>query len=902
VLTALVAGFVSARIGLAARQTAPAPLTPKASPAVQKLLDEAAKLAPKDQAAVLLRAIDIAHVAHDLAGEAKALTALGYDYVNLSQLDRALDIFKRVLPLRIAGGDDLGHAESLYSLGYVSETLARPAQALDYISQALPFYRKVQDRVGEANSLKGLGVLYRELAQYSRALESYKQSLSIWRELGKDSEQASTLLGMGSVYYSLAQFENALECFEAALPIEHRSGNRIEEAGTLCGMGLVYEKLLRYSDALIWYQKALPVSREAKYPLFEANILNDMGAVYRHLAQPLKALELYDRCLPIYQRLGNLSGEAGAWGNIGLIRRDLRQYAAALDAQNKAIPMARVVKDRAFEANAFDEAASLLRLMGKGQLAIAFGKKAMRLNQAIRSGSSRLGSGDSRSLAEKFATSCRNLAAWLAEEGRAPEAVSAISAMQEDAGAANQLPRTNLEQDWMSGYDRQVSQVAGLEQTIAETKSQINLGLARSDKLKQLESECAQAESAALHHLLGLVSQSDPLSRSANRIAETRTSKELLATLAALPSGAAAVYEIANGDDLHLIVARSTGLTVKNVRAEDCDKDVERYVRVLQRPDLDPNKLGGKLYDVLIRPIESLLDPHGVTMWCLTGSLRTVPIAALWDGTQYAFEKFPSCEFSPAFAKELAGQPSRNAGAIVAGVTRAASLPDPVTGTSVDCAALPGVDEEVRGVSAALGVTPMFDGDFTAGLTLLALKRKPGIVHLASHFVYVPGNDRRSFLLTGGNGAWSVEKIKDLPDDTLRGVDLVTLSACATAEGKSAAGDEKESFANWMLRKGAGAVLSTLWAVNDLSTSVLMAEFYRLRVAHSDWTKVQTLSAVQADAVEGKLKGTTRVATRRSEFVGHGKQSVDAPPWPKDRPAFSHPYYWAPFVLTGNWK
>lgn len=67
-------------------------------------------------------------------------------------------------------------------------------------------------------------------------------------------------------------------------------------------------------------------------------------------------------------------------------------------------------------------------------------------------------------------------------------------------------------------------------------------------------------------------------------------------------------------------------------------------------------------------------------------------------------------------------------------------------------------------------------------------------------------------------------------------------------------------------------MIATLWAVADESTGRLMAEFYRLRQAGSGMPKGEALRQAQLSL----LKGTAS--------------------------PFSHPYFWAPFILIGNWK
>ena len=101
------------------------------------------------------------------------------------------------------------------------------------------------------------------------------------------------------------------------------------------------------------------------------------------------------------------------------------------------------------------------------------------------------------------------------------------------------------------------------------------------------------------------------------------------------------------------------------------------------------------------------------------------------------------------------------------------------------------------------------------------------------------------------------------------GVDLLTLSACDTAIGGTGAnGKEVEGFAVLAQRKGAKAVIATLWPVADASTNELMQAFYRIRESKKGMTKVEALQQAQLALLHGS--------------------------------AYSHPYYWAPFILIGN--
>jgi CHAT domain-containing protein len=166
-------------------------------------------------------------------------------------------------------------------------------------------------------------------------------------------------------------------------------------------------------------------------------------------------------------------------------------------------------------------------------------------------------------------------------------------------------------------------------------------------------------------------------------------------------------------------------------------------------------------------------------------------------------------------------------------------------------------------------------------------------VHVASHFQFQPGDQSRSFLLTGDGKHLSLEELNALPN-LFRGVDLLTLSACNTGIGDNAGdGREVESFGVLAQNKGARAVIATLWPVADSSTSMLMREFYRTRQENPGILKAEALRHAQLKLLRGELQPSGPSSADRG--VRPLSDPVTRPP------GYTHPYFWAPFFLMGNW-
>ena len=92
---------------------------------------------------------------------------------------------------------------------------------------------------------------------------------------------------------------------------------------------------------------------------------------------------------------------------------------------------------------------------------------------------------------------------------------------------------------------------------------------------------------------------------------------------------------------------------------------------------------------------------------------------------------------------------------------------------------------------------------------------------------------------------------------------------------------------------GAGAVIASLWSVSDAATARLMETMYRIRQSNPELGKSEALRQAQERMVSGALKpGAGGAGDRGVKTVG---SHVVASGW-------THPYYWAPFILIGNWK
>ncbi|MFD1612079.1 CHAT domain-containing protein [Sphingomonas tabacisoli] len=302
--------------------------------------------------------------------------------------------------------------------------------------------------------------------------------------------------------------------------------------------------------------------------------------------------------------------------------------------------------------------------------------------------------------------------------------------------------------------------------------------------------------------------------------------------------------------------------TIAEARSE-----IDRYRTVsdseLAQHETQAKSKLNRLYDLLFKPIRQDVDDSraDTILLNLQGQLRYAPFAALYDGSAYLVSRYASAFYTPAVQTRFESPVAPTAEASGFGVSR------PLDGLP----ALPAVKQEL---DTLLGATngvlrgqAALDGEFTLSALENSLAQPKPVLHLASHFILLPGAESSSFLLLGDGQKLTLTEINRSPRLRFRGIELVTLSACETAVGGEGTGVEIEGLGALVQNKGAKSVLASLWSVADKASPALMADFYTtLKEGHV-----------------GKAEALRRAQVKMLS-------SIDQ----------SDPFLWAPFILMGN--
>ncbi|NMG60191.1 CHAT domain-containing protein, partial [Geitlerinema sp. P-1104] len=297
--------------------------------------------------------------------------------------------------------------------------------------------------------------------------------------------------------------------------------------------------------------------------------------------------------------------------------------------------------------------------------------------------------------------------------------------------------------------------------------------------------------------------------------------------------------------------------------------------------------LSEELYQWMISPLAEdlkLQEDREIStvknlVFILDGLLQNLPMSVLYDHNrqQYLIERYamaivPGLQLVQSQDKPRVREDLR---VLLAGTNEAPSF------EAEELDNLNYVLTEVEGIglmarrSTRLTEQRFLQGNVEAQVTAIPYD----IVHLATHGKF--SSDPNNTFLLDYNERIQVQNLDRLLRRServgLNAIELLTLSACQTATGDNRAA---LGLAGVAIRAGSRSTLASLWNVSDVSTALLMQEFYRL-LLQTDLTKAEALREAQLKFINAELEVSVQASLTQNSLP--------------------RPHYWAPFILIGDW-
>jgi CHAT domain-containing protein len=853
------------------------------------------------------------------------LHSIGLAYFQLNEIRKALDYFTQTAALAVSSGYPRLEAGAETYIGGLLDILGDVGKALDHHQRALKLARAGGYRQAEGSSLSNIGKIYHETADWPKALEFYRQALPVFQALGSKSNEALTLNNIGIAYHELGEPERALDYLQQSLALMRAGTDKNAEAYTLLNIGRVYARTNRFEKARDFYHQAQAIQKQTNNRVHEGETLDEIGATYSAEGKYEKALESHRQAIETLRAAANLRREALAFNNLGETYNLLDQPEKALEQFTAALSILRNIGDLSGSATALEGIARAENKRGRLQDARKSITESLALTETVRARSTSL------QIRASYRASVERAYGFyidvlMQQHARNPggghdaEALSAY-----ERGRARSLveqlseARVDIRRDVDPQLIQKEHELARDLNAKAQREMQLKLRKAGNDlaalkrEISALEDEYQQVQASIRKTSPQYAALTRPQPLGLKEIQQQLDAETLLleyslgedrSYLWAVTPDSLKTYVLPERAEIQK-VAHKVYETLITRSVTKLETPAQRKARIAEA-DAEFQKTATELSRMILEPAAIELGNKRLVI-VAEGALQYVPFAALPvpavayqplivrhevislpSASAFAVQRENLANREPA-PKTLAviadpvfsvGDPRVKAGAESPVQVATRSLEHgpagPTPGGQLSIARLPFTRweaDQILAVARAGSNLKALDFRANRAIATSGELSKYRYVHFATH----------GYLDTARSGLSAIvlslyDENGKPQDGFLRAHDiynlklpaeLVVLSACETGLGKDVRGEGLEGLTRGFMYAGARRVVVSLWNVNDKATATLMQRVYA-GMLRTNKTPAAALRAAQI------------------EMLRSGQWQA--------------PYYWAAFVMQGEWK
>lgn len=821
------------------------------------------------------QALDLFEKIGDKEGQAKVWRNCAYVYSTAANFDKAFKAFGLAIQFFREIKDDASVAVALQDLGVAQQYSGRPVEALQSAREALEIQRKLGNRRTEAILLGNIASAQQDLRQYGEALRGYEEARKIFKEINDFSAEGPILTNLGNLYQILGRPAESEQIQRAAVKLAREQKREEDELIALHNLTIFLLDHDRLDEAGETGMASAALASKLKNDRFMPQIWSNLGEIGIRLQAWKPARESYEEMLASARASGHRGMEALAIMSLGVV-----------DHRERAVP-----DYQALAAKRYTEAAELAGKVGASAVLLRirthqgdlyrdmrdYARAAVHLSQAIELVEEVRALTEVTSLQTSYLRQHTPLYYKLAQcyilLGE-PEKAFAVSEQFKARGLVDVIrsgkvritrsmsPRERSEEIELEGRLAQLS--ATIEKTVL-TDSLNQLTEERDKTRTQLE---AFREKLYLQHPDLKTRRADFTPAAPGELAEK--------LLAPSPRSVLISYLVLDQETLLFVLHRDKRGTPRMalhrtpVTRRKLREAVEAHWQACSVSGGAYEGPAQELFRYLIAPAAPELAGKDHLILVPDIELTNLAFAALLDGqgrpltTKYALSYAPSAtallrmtEMNDARPKPKDRVPLLAFGS-------------PVFPTRMP--ELPASAAEVAAISRLFGrrgVTRTGEQALESAAHMLLGKAR--FVHFATHGTLDAAAPMfSSIVLTRDNQQDGYLQARELAEMDLS-ADLVVMSACETALGQKVRGEGILGLTWGLLAGGAASTMASQWQVADESTSALMTSFYRvLTDRKAPVSRAEALRRAQGALIQGKK--------------------------------YAHPYYWAPFVLLGQWE
>jgi CHAT domain-containing protein/tetratricopeptide (TPR) repeat protein len=299
-------------------------------------------------------ALPIMRAENDRVSEGQTLNAMGGAHDILGNYDEALALYRQAETIRRESGDQLRLAVTLSNIGVVSDNRGDWQSARKSYDEALAIYtsrlnqglkscgketseQTVRACEAAASALDNIGELYNSLGDPPAALAKFEESLPIRDALKQGRGQGTTRMRICYSNYLQGKPQEALKYCEQAAQFLRAAKDDYWLSTTFMFMGMSHAALNEREKALDYYRQALQAQESIGNRRGLAITLDKMGEIYALGGDAKNAFESYNRALQLWRQVKDPDGEAITLYHIARAERDRGNFAEAHERVENAL-------------------------------------------------------------------------------------------------------------------------------------------------------------------------------------------------------------------------------------------------------------------------------------------------------------------------------------------------------------------------------------------------------------------------------------------------------------------------------------------------------------------------------------------------------------------------------------
>jgi len=663
------------------------------------------------------------------------------------------------------------------------------------------------------------------------------------------------LLYRAATFLDFGQFDLAISNYDSAYAIAEEINDAENMAYIRASLGEVYLQRKQYEQALAHFISAHNGAVKVSDVFLEAGAKICIGLSYCGMDNYAPALAYLDSALAMATKINVVHYIAWCYQGIGSVYFKLGQYDRALAYYDSSYVTFESFKYKSGQAMMLDHLGQVYEKIGDPEKAIDHYKSSIGIRESIRKGFKK--EELERSYVEVQRDVYERLISVLVDLGRYEEAFEYM-----ERSRSQKLRRT-LEDQGIIAFDPSLKRILERIDFLEAEIQGLNLRVsARQISNEDFMSSLNELEGRRNQALVDLKFYHPDLY---NAMMPQMVSLEYIQEY--MPKDAALIEYTLASDRYVIFLFSRDRFVFRQVehRSSVVDSIVLQSLndlRWLASKEVIDDHLAA-LYQILLEPLREELNEFDEIIIIPFGVLHYVPFHALRreveeDNATYLVEQ-----------KKISYLPSA---VFLTDLERVKVRPKKELLAFANCdGTLPSAEIEVDSICRIYPDACVCRGDSATKERLIDCCGDYRMLHFATHGI-LDADPRFSYIALAppDQGNLTVREIMGLHGNFVHTA-LVTLSACETAveEDLSVAGMELTTLCNAFKVAGVPSVVATLWEIADRSTAVLMKNFYA------------NLKARKMDKVE---------ALRRAQIAL------------LDHSQYSHPYYWAPFVLFGDWR